>query len=143
LPVEEVEEAEGDDDMLTDELDAIWLIPGTLPEPCWEFSMCFNHSTSSIKQLLSKAVRMPLEKEETKTFIRALKIDPELVFHISMTPQKLPNLVIHNASVALELLLCLTHTVQITKYYDALCSMKLCLNTLELFNHLLGQVELP
>ena len=45
LPVEEVEERESDDtDLLNDELDAIWLIPGTLPEPCWEFSMCFNQS---------------------------------------------------------------------------------------------------
>jgi hypothetical protein len=60
-----------------------------------------------------------------------------------MTPQKLPNLVLHNPPIALDLLLCLTHTSQISKYYDALCGMKLCLNTLELFNNLITQVELP
>jgi hypothetical protein len=37
----------------------------------------------------------------------------------------------------------MTHTKQITKYYDALCGMKLSPNTLEVFNLLTGQVDLP
>jgi hypothetical protein len=35
---------------------------------------------------MNKAVRQVLKDEEQKTLIKALKIDPELVFHIGMTP---------------------------------------------------------
>lgn len=92
---------------------------------------------------MNKAVRQVLKDEEQKTLIKALKIDPELVFHIGMTPQRFPNLVITNSNVAYELLICMTNTKQITKYYDALAGMKLSPNTLEVFNKLSGQVELP
>ena len=148
LPMEEEENKlretnGGEVDYLNDELDAIWLIPGMLPEPYWDFSMCQDFNTTSVKHLLSKAVRTTLKDDETRTFIRALKIDPELVFHICMTPQRLPSLVINNANVAYELLICMTHTTQITKYYDALSGMKLSPNTLEVFNRLSGQVDLP
>jgi hypothetical protein len=51
LPVEEEEEKHGrmdgnldggasEIDYLNDEMDAIWLIPGTLPEPFWDYTMC-------------------------------------------------------------------------------------------------------
>jgi hypothetical protein len=37
----------------------------------------------------------------------------------------------------------MANTMQITKYYDALSGMKLSPNSLEVFNRLSGQVELP
>jgi len=37
----------------------------------------------------------------------------------------------------------MTNTVQIVKYYDALSTMKLSPNTLEVFNRLSNVVELP
>jgi hypothetical protein len=81
------EERDGDDpDYLNDELDAIWLIPGMVPEPYWDYSMCSGFTTPSIKALLNKATRVNLKDDEHKLFVRALKIDPEIVFHIGMTP---------------------------------------------------------
>ena len=53
---------------------------------------------------------MSLKDDEQKILIRALKIDPELVFHIGMTAQRLPNIVINNPNIAFELLVCMTHT---------------------------------
>jgi hypothetical protein len=151
LPVEEEEERvmvggllnEGERDFLKDELDAIWLIPGMLPEPYWDYTMCQDVSTATVRTLLTRAVKMSLKDDEQKILIRALKIDPELVFHIGMTPQRLPNIVINNPNIAFELLVCMTHTTQITKYYDSLSQMKLSPNTLEVFNRLSGHVELP
>lgn len=105
--------------------------------------MSFDINTNNMRALLSKAVKMSLKDEEYKTLSRALKIDSEIVFHIGMTPQRLPSLVINNPNIAYELLICMTHTTQITKYYDALSGMKLSPNTLEVFNRLSGQVELP
>lgn len=48
MPVEEEEEKiivgglmnEGERNFLSDDLDAIWLIPGMLPEPYWDYTMC-------------------------------------------------------------------------------------------------------
>jgi hypothetical protein len=93
LPIEEEEERrdgisvpEGELDYLNDELDAIWLIPGMLPEPIWEYSMCYDMSTSTLKNLLTKAVKMSLKDEEYRALIKPLKNDPELIFNIGMTP---------------------------------------------------------
>lgn len=86
---------------------------------------------------------MPLKEDEQRILLKGLKTDPELVLHLGMTTQKLPSLVINNKDVALELLICMTNTMQITKYYDALSGMKLTTNTLEVFNRLSGYVELP
>jgi len=149
LPIEEEEEkresafTEGEYDYLHDDLDAIWLIPGMLPEPIWEYSMCYDISTANLRTLLNKAVKMSLKDEETRALIKALKVDPELIFNIGMTPQRLPSLVINNSQVAFELLIIMTNTTQITKYYDALSGMKLSPNTLEVFNRLSNHVELP
>lgn len=72
-----------------------------------------------------------------------LQMDKELVFHIEMTPAKLPDLLINNPPIALELLVCMTHTAEITKYYDVLSSMKLSTSLLEVFNGLSHHVEFP
>ena len=53
-----------------------------------------------------------------------------------MTPSKLPDLLINNPSIALELLICMNNTSEITRYYDRLASMKLSTNLLEVFNQL-------
>ena len=58
LPIEEEDEGKGDEvDYLNDELDAIWLIPGMVPEPYWEYSMCHTIGTPYLKQQLNKATK--------------------------------------------------------------------------------------
>jgi hypothetical protein len=74
---------------------------------------------------------------------KGFHVDKELVFHIEMTPAKLPDLLINNPHTALELLVCMTHTAEITKYYDVLSSMKLSTHLLEVFNGLNNHVEFP
>jgi hypothetical protein len=60
-----------------------------------------------------------------------------------MTPAKLPDLVVNNADIATELLICMTSTAAITKYYDVLSQMKLSTSLLEVFNGLSTSVEFP
>ena len=93
LPVEEEENEDGESglmgegaNLLSDEFDALWLVPGIIPEPYWDYSMCQNFNTATIKHLLNKAVKSKLLDDEHKTLLRALKTDPELVFHIGMSP---------------------------------------------------------
>ena len=96
-----------------------------------------------MKAYLNRAMKTQLKESEQKNLIKGLKTDPELVFHIGMTPQKLPMLVINNPFVAFEVLICMNNSGQITKYYDALSGMKLSHNSLEVFNYLSNQVDLP
>ena len=74
---------------------------------------------------------------------KGLNNDKELVFHIEMTPAKLPDLLINSPGIALELLVCMTNTAEITKYYDVLSSMTLSTPLLEVFNGLSHHVEFP
>mmetsp|Transcript_15447 Transcript_15447/g.10820 ORF Transcript_15447/g.10820 Transcript_15447/m.10820 type:complete len:100 (+) Transcript_15447:763-1062(+) len=91
---------------------------------------------AQMKKYLDRACKSPLKENEQKFLVKGLNTDKELVFHIGMSPKRLPDLVIHNASIAYELLICMTHTSEITKYYDTLSSMKLSTNSLEVFNRL-------
>ena len=60
-----------------------------------------------------------------------------------MSPPKLSDLIANNHTVAQELLVCMTHTNQIQKYYDALVELKLSSNSLEVFSRISRDVELP
>jgi len=53
---------------------------------------------------------MPLKAQETNKLVKGLHADKEMVFHIEMTPAKLPDLLTNNPSIALELLICMTNT---------------------------------
>jgi hypothetical protein len=106
-----------------------------LPEPYWDFNMVqgqFNYAQT--KKILNLACKTSLKSHEEKYLIKGLHLDKELVFHINMTPSKLPDLLINNPSIALELLICMNNTSEITRYYDRLASMKLSTNLLEVFN---------
>jgi hypothetical protein len=89
-----------------------------------------------MRKYLHRATKHSLKVNEAKQLSRALYADKELVFHIDMTPAKLPELLINNPGIALELLICMTNTAEITKYYDVLSCMKLSTHLLEVFNGL-------
>ena len=60
-----------------------------------------------------------------------------------MAPHKLADLITHNLAIAQELLVCMTHTNEIQKYYEALRDIKISSNSLEVFAKLSQTVELP
>ena len=91
--------------------DALYLVPGMLPEPYWDFNQVSNFlNNQEIKKYLHRATKHNLKNPEQKALIDGLKADQELVFHIDMTPSKLPDLVTNNPGVALELIYCMTNT---------------------------------
>lgn len=63
--------------------------------------------------------------------------------HVGMAPHKLSDLITHNHTIATEFLVCMTHTNEIQKYYDALIDIKLSSNSLEVFAKIIQTVELP
>ena len=58
-------------------------------------------------------------------------------FHIDMSPAKLPELLVHNPTIAKELLICMTNSAEISKYYDVLAQMRLSITLLEVFHDIL------
>ena len=46
--------------------DAYWLIPGIVPEPCWDINMGQEFNFAQLKFYLNKALRVPLSQKEVE-----------------------------------------------------------------------------
>ncbi len=87
----------------------------------WDGSMCEDHSKAmEIRDLIVKAFKEPLLQAQMQQVLKELEAESMLVYNCGLTPQRLPDLVEYNPMIAIECLLKLMNSNQITEYLTAL-----------------------
>jgi hypothetical protein len=73
-------------------------------------------ATAEFKLLVEKAFQTPLTITQIQKIVSALQANPNLIHVCGLTPKRLPQLVENNPNLAIEFLLKLTSSDQITEY---------------------------
>lgn len=123
-----------------------WLHPAIPLELLWDDSLSSSSEasqTSILQGLLQLALTGPLLPAQQFQVLEQLQANPKRIFSCGLTPQRLPDLVELNPTIAIETLLRLMHSSQVSEYLGVLVNMNLSLHSMEVVNRLTTAVDLP
>jgi hypothetical protein len=87
-----------------------WLTLERVAQPLWDNAMCADRSSGAqARELVGRAMRGPLSAPELQRLRALFALDPRLVRHCGLSPQRLPALVEKNPDVAHDIILRLRH----------------------------------
>jgi len=115
----------------------VWMNPLTSKthQFMWDSQMGRNINTGiEVKRLLAKAYRTTLTTEISTKLVDEFNKDPKMLLNSGFTPTKLPLLVENNPLIAIDLLLLLMQSNQITDYLSILVNMEMSLHSMEVFH---------
>jgi hypothetical protein len=102
-----------------------------------------HSSTNEVIQLMNKAFTTPLTLKQQQRLISKISSDPQIVHNIGLTPTKLPELVEKNPMTAIEILLTLMKSKEISEYISVLVNMEMSVHSMEVINRLTSAVDFP